>query len=316
MALGDATGQRAGILRLERHDPVVDVGQDLARSELERLARIEGDDVTDVLRHNEGVGRGLRRSRRGGQREETEQGDERARESVPGHAYRMYRNASALLLIDRTDAHESFEAELLRVYPDRHPVIPCRVDGRGRVGAHFHHPAVALPTLSQLSAAHQRLSGAWSRHNRRYQPAFAARLAALAPRSEPLPDLPAAAQAARQPPAPTRQGPPAPPLRPPAQFPAGRLPAGVHIPARAARRISSGPHRDGCHCAQSCDEASGAAAGTGGRTGCWRRGDDWFGKSEADAVAVVVVAGCDARRRCRVGASHGEGGDRRVGGPR
>ena len=98
MALGDATGQRAGILRLERHDPVVDVGQDLARSELERLARIEGDDVTDVLRHNEGVERGLRRSRRGGQGEETEQGDERARESVPGHAYRMYRNASALLL--------------------------------------------------------------------------------------------------------------------------------------------------------------------------------------------------------------------------
>ena len=92
-----------GILRLERHDPVVDVGQDLARSELERLARIEGDDVTDVLRHNEGVERGLRRSRRGGQGEETEQGDERARESVPGHAYRMYRNASALLLIDRTD---------------------------------------------------------------------------------------------------------------------------------------------------------------------------------------------------------------------
>ena len=63
MALGDATGQRAGILRLERHDPVVDVGQDLARSELERLARIEGDDVTDVLRHNEGVERGLRRSK-------------------------------------------------------------------------------------------------------------------------------------------------------------------------------------------------------------------------------------------------------------
>ena len=46
--------------------------------------------------------------------------------------------------------------------PIRYPVIPCRVDGRGRVGAHFHHPAVALPTLSQLSAAHQRLSGAWS----------------------------------------------------------------------------------------------------------------------------------------------------------
>ena len=103
MALGDATGQRAGILRLERHDPVVDVGENLARSELERLARIEGDDVTDVLRHNEGVERSLRRSRRGGQGEETEQGDERARESVPGHAYRMYRNASALLLIDRTD---------------------------------------------------------------------------------------------------------------------------------------------------------------------------------------------------------------------
>ena len=93
--------------------------------------------------------------------------------------------------------------------PNRYPVIPCRVDGRGRVGAHFHHPPVALPTLSQLSAAHQRSQRRLVRHNRRSNRAFAARLAALAPRSEPLPDLPAAAQAARQPPAPTRQGPPA-----------------------------------------------------------------------------------------------------------
>ena len=51
--------------------------------------------------------------------------------------------------------------------PIRYPVIPCRVDGRGRVGAHFHHPAVALPTLSQLSAAHQSLQRRLVRHNRR-----------------------------------------------------------------------------------------------------------------------------------------------------
>ena len=76
------------------------------------------------------------------------------------------------------------------VSPIRYPVIPCRVDGRGRVGAHFHHPAVARPTLSQLSDPPIIVSAALGQAQSTLQPVFAARLAALAPRSEPLPDLP------------------------------------------------------------------------------------------------------------------------------
>ena len=64
--------------------------------------------------------------------------------------------------------------------------------------------------LSRLSAAHQRSVRCDSALN----PALGGPGRC---RSGP----PAAAQAAPQPPAPTRQGPPAPPPRPPAQFPAG-----------------------------------------------------------------------------------------------
>ena len=80
MALGDAAGQRARVLRLERHDPIVEVGDDLAGGELERLRRIQGDEVGDVLRDYQGVRVGLGRGRRGGHGDDAEQGDERPRE--------------------------------------------------------------------------------------------------------------------------------------------------------------------------------------------------------------------------------------------
>jgi hypothetical protein len=42
-------------LSLEHHQAVVEVGGDLATRKLEDFRRVHGDDVADVLRHDEGV---------------------------------------------------------------------------------------------------------------------------------------------------------------------------------------------------------------------------------------------------------------------
>ena len=55
VALGNASDQLGEILGLEHHQAVIDVGDDLTAGELEDLGRVQGNDVAEVLRHDEGV---------------------------------------------------------------------------------------------------------------------------------------------------------------------------------------------------------------------------------------------------------------------
>ena len=74
-AFGHTADQLGEIFGFEHHHAVIEIGGDFATGQLEHFCRVQGDDVADVLRHDEGalgcfgLNRGNAREGNGGQRQ-------------------------------------------------------------------------------------------------------------------------------------------------------------------------------------------------------------------------------------------------------